>query len=101
MPTRDGNLAIVVGAGEDMVHITTCYWNTESLHRVRLGVIGLTTAITLLEVLPHVQCTIIAECMPGDNKTVEYASPWAVSEIGIFGLHVCHFSRLAISLVLL
>lgn len=46
---------------------------------VYLGVIGLTTAITILEKLPHIQCYIVASCLPGDNKTIEYTSPWAAS----------------------
>lgn len=45
---------------------------------VRAGVIGLTTAIELLQRYPNTQCTIIAEHLPGDNKTIDYTSPWAV-----------------------
>lgn len=54
---------------------------------VGAGVIGLTTAITVLEKRPDVQCYIVAEYMPGDKKTIEYTSPWAGAH------HVSHSSN--------
>ncbi|KAG8787505.1 D-amino acid oxidase [Ceratobasidium sp. 428] len=41
------------------------------------GVIGLSTALRIQE-LGH-KVTILAENLPGDKKTIEYTSPWAVS----------------------
>jgi hypothetical protein len=40
------------------------------------GVVGLSTAIRIQEIGHKV--TILAEHLPGDKKTIEYASPWAV-----------------------
>ncbi|KAF8670703.1 FAD dependent oxidoreductase [Rhizoctonia solani] len=41
------------------------------------GVVGLSTALKLLD--KRYDVTIISEYFPGDKKTVEYTSPWAVS----------------------
>ncbi|KAG8795293.1 hypothetical protein FRC12_016307 [Ceratobasidium sp. 428] len=41
------------------------------------GVIGLTTAIRVLEL--GYKVTILAEHLPGDKKSIEYASPWATA----------------------
>jgi len=43
------------------------------------GVIGLSTAIQLQE--RGYRVTILAECIPGDPKSIRYTSPWAVSHI--------------------
>ena len=40
------------------------------------GVIGLTTALTLSELHPTAQITILAKHLPGDRDAI-YASPWA------------------------
>jgi hypothetical protein len=62
-----------------------CYWSgcvSNIIHRPMsfnniLGVVGLSTAIRIQE-LGH-KVTILAEHLPGDKKTIEYTSPWAVS----------------------
>ena len=44
------------------------------------GVIGLSTAYEFLQAYPGASCTIVAEILPGDTPTPEYASHW-VSEM--------------------
>lgn len=45
----------------------------------RAGVIGLTTALTLVTTYPQIanRVQIIAKHIPGDHSPIEYASPWA------------------------
>lgn len=45
-----------------------------------LGVIGLTTALRILEKGPY-QVEIIAEVIPTDPKNIKYTSHWAASVI--------------------
>ena len=52
------------------------------IHVLRLGVVGLSTALRLLE--KRYDVTIISEYFPGDKKTIEYTSPWAVSLCIVF-----------------
>lgn len=47
--------------------------------RLDTGVVGLSTAIRLQE--NGFDVNIIAEYLPGDRKTIEYTSPWAVSSL--------------------
>lgn len=60
----------VLGAG-DLISIS-------ALHEFTciLGVVGLSTAIELQD--RGFEVTVIAECLPGDKKSIRYTSPWAV-----------------------
>jgi D-amino-acid oxidase len=44
------------------------------------GVVGLTTAVKILETGMY-DVTIIAETLPSDPKTIRYTSHWAVCDL--------------------
>jgi hypothetical protein len=62
---------IVLGAGELDDILSKCNTHTRS------GVIGLTTALKIQEQDDY-KVTIVAEILPSDPKSIQYASHWAV-----------------------
>lgn len=50
-----------------------------SIHVLGAGVVGLSTALKIQETYADAQVTLIAEIMPGDDKSIRYTSIWAVS----------------------
>ena len=54
------------------------------------GVIGLSTAIEILDKVPDARVYIVAEVLPGDPKSIKYTSFWAVGSFLFTG----HFHSL-------
>ena len=69
---RQQKQVIVLGAGT-----YPFTWTRPQRKLTNSGVIGLTTALRILE--KNYQVEIIAEVIPTDPKTIKYTSHWAVS----------------------
>lgn len=66
---------VVIGAGTQLIPLRSS--PSTNQHRP-LGVVGLTTALRIQEVGKY-NCTIVAEVLPSDPKTIKYTSHWAVN----------------------
>jgi hypothetical protein len=66
---------VVLGAGE--LRPLCLFGEADRIERVSLGVVGLSTALTLQD--KGYDVTIVADQFPEDPRNIRYTSHWAVS----------------------